>query len=209
MATRITICPGDQKLSEAVTTRRQSPQEGLDATAIAERIAAAISAGKAHVEPDFIFGSTLEHARSAAEAMIRSRRTDCPAELMPVLGAIDSLRMALIACTQRELLEQAELQLLFYKAGGSYRRHCDDGPGISIGMNGRSVRRSLSILVYLTSDAWNSDVDGGSLRVFAPKGYQGPPVDIPPLPGTLVVFDSASIPRMPPGPPVPACEALA
>lgn len=109
--------------------------------------------------------------------------------------AIDLFRAALAKATGRPLLEEAELQLLGYKAGGSYRRHCDDAAGLTIGQMGRQVRRSVSVLIYLTDDDWSLEKDGGALRIFPPKGYSGPHVDVPPLPGALVVFDSATIPH--------------
>ena len=117
------------------------------------------------------------------------------AGLLPVVAAIEALRAALVDATGRRLLEQSELTLLGYRAGGSYRRHKDDAPGLTIGTSGRQVRRSLSLLVYLTSDGWQTAKDGGALRVYPPKGQAGEPVDVEPLAGTLVVFDSATIPH--------------
>ena len=135
----------------------------------------------------------LDKARTAANSLLSGG----PASpgLAHVVAAIDHFRAALARSTGRPLLEEAELQLLGYKAGGSYRRHCDDAPGLSIGQTGRQVRRSVSVLVYLTDDDWSVERDGGALRVFPPKGSSGPHVDVPPLPGSLVVFDSATIPH--------------
>ena len=74
-----------------------------------------------------------------------------------------------------------------------------------IGPNGRmDVRRALSLLVYLTPDDWNAATDGGCLRVFAPQprsaasqqaAAPGTSVDVQPTAGSLVIFDSSSVPQ--------------
>ena len=51
------------------------------------------------------------------------------------------------------------------------------------------MRRSLSLLLYLTPDDWDPVADGGHLRIHHPRGGG---IDVPPMPGSLVIFDSAS-----------------
>ena len=80
-----------------------------------------------------------------------------------------------------------------YKAGGSYRRHIDDRPGLSLGAG--TVRRAFSILLYLTPDDWQ-DADGGALRVHSHPAMLDPATfDVMPTAGTLIVFESASVPH--------------
>ena len=60
------------------------------------------------------------------------------------------------------------------------------------------LRRSVSLLVYLTDDTWDVARDGGELRIFdtAAAGDDGPALaDVAPAPGTLVLFDSATVPH--------------
>ena len=112
--------------------------------------------------------------------------------LLNVLQAVDSLRLPLARATGRPLLEEAEVQLLRYQAGGCYRRHVDDATGINIGRMGRQVRRSVSFLLYLTPDDWDMAADGGALRIFVNDKV----LDVAPMAGTLVVlFDSAIAPH--------------
>ena len=199
MAKRVTICPGDLPLrallSSTADVTHQTFASSSSSEDVAERSAQALKAGHAHVETSFISGAILAGARDAANAILCDARASST-QFQPVVAALDEFRAALIKATGRALLEEAELQLLGYKTGGSYRRHCDDAPGIRIGNTGRQVRRSLSLLLYLTDDDWDVQKDGGALRVFPPKGSSGgAPVDVAPLAGSLVVFDSASTPH--------------
>ena len=56
----------------------------------------------------------------------------------------------------------------------------------------RPVRRSISLLLYLTPPDWRTEVDGGALRVHRQNAA---PLDVEPHAGTLVLFDSASVPH--------------
>ena len=97
-----------------------------------------------------------------------------------------TLTLTLTQATGRPLLESAELQLLCYPPGGHYRRHVDDGTSTE----DMPVRRSISLLVFLTQDDWSA-ADGGQLRVHTSDAV----CDIESTPGTLVLFDSATVPH--------------
>ncbi len=128
-----------------------------------------------------------------------------PPPLLDLTRAIDRLRVELSAATGRALVDAIELQLLRYPPGGHYRRHVDTsktpsgratGQGNAEG--GMRLRRSVSLLVYLTDDTWDVARDGGELRIFdtAAAGDDGPALaDVAPAPGTLVLFDSATVPH--------------
>ena len=130
-----------------------------------------------------------------------------PAGLRDVACKLDALRAELTSSTGRALLEDAELQLLTYEPNGFYARHVDDGLG-----TGAALRRSISLLLYLTPDDWRNDADGGQLRVHAVDGecarvhrvrsdgssdelISDSRLDIVPQAGMLVLFDSASVPH--------------
>ena len=185
-------------------------------TSLPTRAAAAICSGKVWVEPHFLSGRHLEEAREAAEQLphtqSRAARVghqevadasvrDCvlldllddqvwsalPSPLLHVVSRVEELRAALACSTGRPLVEDAELQLLRYSAGGHYQRHIDDG----IDTANRPVRRSISLLLYLTPADWHPDVDGGALRVHHAGGEA--PLDVAPSAGSLVLFDSATV----------------
>eukprot|EP00967_Tisochrysis_lutea_P087768 scaffold124243_cov31-Tisochrysis_lutea.AAC.1 len=119
--------------------------------------------------------------------------------LLDVLRQLDELRSEM-ARRGRSLLPHAEVQLLRYDPGGHYERHIDAGAG----MAGKPVCRSVSLLLYLTPEDW-SDRDGGKLRVFLPNEDDNglaasghvheEHLDIRPAAGTLLVFDSATVPH--------------
>jgi hypothetical protein len=119
--------------------------------------------------------------------------------LVSVLRELDGLRAELVKLG-RPLLPDAEVQLLRYDIGGHYKRHVDEGAG----MAQLRMCRSVSLLLYLTPEDW-SDADGGKLRVFLPRddhdGNTGPGdiaerhLDLPPAAGTLILFDSATVPH--------------
>ena len=76
--------------------------------------------------------------------------------------------------------------------GCQYARHIDDG----ISTSGRPMRRSISLIVYLTPDDW-APCDGGELRVHPVSDAEGggEPFDISALAGSLILFDGASTPH--------------
>lgn len=195
------LCSGDDALRAfgVASDTGDSEEDAADVQAVAARIGKALAAGLVHVEPQFVAGSLLSAVRDAAHARLASGHEDhhrISPPLGRLLSVVERLRRALAASTGRALLESAEIQLLGYKPGGSYRRHLDDSAGLSIGTGGRQVRRSLSLLIYLTPDDWNVEQSGGSLRVHLPGGGQrNLMVDVPPLAGSLVVFDSATVPH--------------
>ena len=188
---------------------------------LSTRAAAAIASGAVHVERNFLSGSALEAARAAAEDLrahgsagvigggqgdgaglalgrrdtsVRDCNTlslldvDLPVPLIDVLLQVDALRKSLAEHTSRPLLEGPELQLLHYPPGGHYKRHVDE----IVGSSERSVRRSISLLLYLTPDDWRTEIDGGTLRVHREDAA---PLDIAPHAGTLVLFDSTTCPH--------------
>ena len=189
---------------------------------VAARAAVALRAGRVLVEPNFLSGQQLQEARQAAAALapgataavVGGQTTadksvrDCdmldlldddvwtalPSPLTDVVLAIDSLRKELMRTANRPLIESAELQLLRYQTGGRYARHVDDGLGTAF----RPVRRSVSFLLYLTPDDWDVSRDGGVLRIH-PFGkddaHSESVVDVAPNAGTLVLFDSATVPH--------------
>lgn len=118
--------------------------------------------------------------------------------LVSVLRQLDGLRAELVKLG-RPLLPDAEVQLLRYDVGGHYERHVDDGAGVAQLL----LCRSVSLLLYLTPDDW-SDADGGKLRVFLDdndgnRDGRGDVaechLDISPAAGTLLLFDSATVPH--------------
>mgnify|MGYP006151297747 CR=1 FL=1 len=211
---------------------------------VASGAASAIRCGAALVCPLYLCSSELSAARSAVAVLqhhftsapglagtsttldtsVRSSVTldlvasevwaALPTGLRSVVRSIDELRAELALATGRPLLEEVELQLLTYAEGGHYARHVDDGLGTAT----RAVRRSISMLLYLTPDDWCDD-DGGQLRIHVASPSPGAcarihrlrprldgsirvddllsevALDILPAAGTLVLFNSATVPH--------------
>lgn len=136
--------------------------------------------------------ATAEVAATAQSPSPRWSALQLPAPLLELAAAIDRLRIELAAATGRPLVDAVELQLLCYEAGGHYARHVDTGQAQ------QTLRRSVSFLVYLTQDSWDTARDGGELRIFEPSREAGESAmiaDVSPEAGTLVLFDSATIPH--------------
>jgi Rps23 Pro-64 3,4-dihydroxylase Tpa1-like proline 4-hydroxylase len=117
-----------------------------------------------------------------------------PASLSEIVRTIDELRRDLAFESKRPLTGSAELQLLSYRVGGRYARHVDDG----VATASRPVRRSISLLLYLTPDDWDPATDGGVLRIHAADDCSNSDavlMDLAPTAGTLVLFDSATVPH--------------
>ena len=179
---------------------------------VAQRAAAALQRGEVFVQPCWL--SAVQPVHVAASAQLQQRGwaasvggekriseglrncvmldmlTDTtwptlPPVLQQLAAEVDELRAELAQATGRPLLESAELQLLCYPPGGHYRRHVDVGTSTQH----LPVRRSISILIFLTQHDW-SPADGGQLRAYAPHAH-----DIESSPGTLVLFDSAAMPH--------------
>ena len=84
----------------------------------------------------------------------------------------------------------AGVTTLLYREGGRYRRHVDQANDVTVG---DGARRSVSMVLFLTPDGWNAESDGSELRIHQRDGSD--PVDIAPVAGTLVMFDSALCPH--------------
>ena len=190
------LVSGDEKINSLPLPPRLPPLMVKQLESIASNAAVAIAAGKHHAEP-LLAGELLSATRRAASAMLTGQSSS--GALLNVLGIVEELRKALARATGRPLSETGELQIVSYNPGGGYHRHVDYKEGMPIGPSGRqTVRRSLSFLIYLTPDDWNPAADGGALRVYNPSS---PPqssaghIDVQPLAGTLVVFDSSCTPH--------------
>lgn len=109
-----------------------------------------------------------------------------PANLPPAQAvywqALEDLRLRL---NHRYFLGLTDYESHFaqYPPGGFYKRHLDVFRGTS--------RRRISSVFYLNLP-WSS-VDGGQLRLYLPGDQTETWVDILPLAGSLVVFDSQTI----------------
>lgn len=89
-----------------------------------------------------------------------------------------------------------ELLYAYYPRGGYYRRHRDAVP------NSASVLRTYSLLLYLNAEDWDTNLNGGQLRIHLDGGgdellpdAEPKYVDVDPLGGTLVLFKSDMIPH--------------
>ena len=101
-------------------------------------------------------------------------------------------------------MELVELSYLFYKQGSFYSRHVDT---IADKNDERKHVRAISMILYLGDNevrSWDCKIDGGALRIYGNEyakltGYsihvkdEETYADIPPLPGTLVLFDSDKV----------------
>ena len=208
---------------------------------VALRAAAALHAGAVLIEHNFLSGMELDAARSAtqmlhsrvdsspaivsalpsADETVRACEMldllsddvwqQLPAGLKSVVRKIDALRAELACTTARPLVEDAELQLLRYAPAGHYVRHVDDCGGSNSELSDRPVRRSISLLLYLTPDGWRDEY-GGRLRIHATKDkvrvhrphssgngvaevLSDSTYDVTPTAGSLVLFDSATVPH--------------
>lgn len=194
LAQRFCLCDGDENLQQVCS--RTVGGCSKDVGPVAARAAASLREGRPHVEPGFVTGQELHGLRVAAASLAGAcGPRELPAAVLGILADIEALRRELARATGRELRESAEMQLVRYEAGGAYRTHVDDHPSLRIGASGRTdIRRSLSILLYLTSPDWQPAADGGALRVYHTRdAQQASPaarIDVQALPGTLVVFDS-------------------
>jgi SM-20-related protein len=116
-------------------------------------------------------------------------------EASAALADVSSLLMALPHALQLHLLPPQCLQLALYRAGGHYSRHLDNpGPEAEGALDGppgwRTSDRALTGIVYLNGD-WKP-ADGGALRLW-PPALRGDFIDIAPLGGRLLLFDSCTV----------------
>lgn len=182
---------------------------------LATRAAQALAAGAVCVEPHFLAATELRALRAAADTLrpyghaaavgesdaadvtlrkcatldlLNDETAALPPALFDVMQKLDALRAGLATHSGRPLIDSAEMQLLFYPPGGHYGAHVDDGASTATW----PVRRSVSLLLYLTPDDWHAPRDGGSLRIHH-SDHRGECTDVEPRAGTLVLFDSASV----------------
>ena len=181
---------------------------------VADRAAAALRAGTFYVEPKFLTSSAFTAVRNAAVALAHSHgraagvgegevdtavnksdavdllssTLELPIVLAPLLRAVDELRIELARATGRALVGEVELNLLCYHKGGHYVRHFDHVGDANDG----GLRRSISMLIYLTPHGWK-EIDGGCLRIYPPAAR--PYADVPPVGGSCLLFDSALVPH--------------
>ena len=108
---------------------------------------------------------------------------------------LDMIRCELAAELDQELMEEMELHYVNYPEGGYYKRHLDE----VLEDNSAAHRRCISFICYLTAPDWE-EKDGGQLRIFDTTESQEASEtttitssDIPPLAGTLVLFDSTQV----------------
>ena len=181
---------------------------------LAERAASTMKRGEVHVEPLWLSAARLDATRRQASSLLWTserergtvgggRRVEAglrrcatldllsestwpavPAAVQDLVREVDELRSALATASRRALLDSAELQLLWYPPGGHYAKHVDVGAAT----RHLPVCRSISLLIYLTPDDWCA-ADGGQLRVHRGSSWH----DIESAPGSLVLFDSASV----------------
>ena len=180
---------GEKSLTELLSKREeQIPLPRARTAPVAAAAAVALAAGKHHVAPAFLSGKLLDGARGCLTGILDRNSLELP--MLHVVAAIESLRRDLVVATGRPLLESAELQVLLYREGGRYRRHVDQANDVTVG---DGARRSVSMVLFLTPDGWNAERDGGELRIHQRDGSDS--VDIAPVAGTLVMFDSALCPH--------------
>ena len=116
---------------------------------------------------------------------------------------LDGVRRDLETQAQQPLdAALTELLYAYYPEGGYYRRHRDAVPGSA------STLRRYSLLLYLndndesSNNAWDTDRDGGALRLHLDSGGDERPaeeaphfVDVTPAGGTLVLLRSDAVPH--------------
>ena len=126
-----------------------------------------------------------------------------------LLRFVDNLRGVLDMGSPARSLppELVELSYLIYdSSGAAYKKHVD-----TFADDSREARRCVSFILYLgdanDENDWDCDRDGGALRIHGRDFAQvtGQPIcsntedefwaDITPQPGTIVLFDSASVPH--------------
>jgi hypothetical protein len=109
---------------------------------------------------------------------------------------LDSIRQHLSDDKEPLPFELTELSYLWYDPGASYIRHVD----AFADSESKRFRRKVSLILFLgdpTNDRlWDPVVDGGALRLYIndSAGKEGHH-DVAPTPGTLMLFDSSSIPH--------------
>lgn len=91
-------------------------------------------------------------------------------------------------------LSDLELSYLLYREGAYYNKHVDTIASSGARSKNRR-RRVISFLLYLGdpydfTSPWDADRDGGALRLYNHNADSY--VDVSPIPGRLILFDSAT-----------------
>jgi hypothetical protein len=122
-----------------------------------------------------------------------------------LLSLTETIRQQL--CMKDRVLppEYVELSYLLYEKGAFYKRHVDT----TVKRDERTSERCVSLILYLGDPSlderpWDHVRDGGALRIYGNSAFSiegrfedehdaGQFADICPMPGTLVLFDSAVV----------------
>jgi len=110
-----------------------------------------------------------------------------------LLRYLDALRVQLGASLSLDLCaEDTECLYVRYPIGGLYTQHSDShspGPGV----RARDTERRVSFILYVNASPWEAS-QGGQLRMLGPDTAPwARPVDLDPMPGTLILFNSRDL----------------
>lgn len=110
-----------------------------------------------------------------------------------LLMFFDAFRLQLCDALTCELnFEDTEVLYARYPEMGFYSRHSDSHVP-AVGISDRDTERYISIVLYVNDHPWQEN-DGGSLRMFGDE-YEPwtSSIDVPPVPGTLLLFFSQGL----------------
>ena len=147
--------------------------------------AAGVGSGTAQVVSEirgdyisWIDDSVVSHAPGNSPGVPESQDALQPA-LQSVFQRLEALRQAVNQTLYLGLFD-VELHFAAYPPGAGYQRHLDRFRD--------DDRRILTVILYLNPPDWRKE-DGGALHFWAEEN--SPPLEIPPLGGTLVTFLSS------------------
>jgi len=132
----------------------------------------------------------MKHAGTSKQAMLNSNirgdftywldAADCSVAQRVYLTRMEELRLAFNQSFFLSLTE-FECHLAAYPVGSFYKKHLDQFKD--------KAERKISAILYLNQD-WSAD-DGGVLRLYLDENKVEPYLDIAPIAGRLVLFESA------------------